>query len=493
MAGAEAASSTPERDPLASNGLSSPSCRADLQAEATLAARRACQTSGFAAAPAPTGDYGLDVHVDTGARPGTGWMQSVLQSTVVSPLWMALVWAVRALVVMLEWAFSLGLLAASTTQGLHLLDGERQMIGLWLAFAFAVAAAIAAYNGLVRRRIAATLAEACSMVALMVAAAGVAADPGGTVGLVSALADQASAGTLALAARGTPDRPGKTLGESMSAVYRDAVQAPWCYLEFGAVEWCRNPSRLDPALRRAGLRIAAREAAREPCKPAGRTCSGPQQASAELLREAHSNGDVFLALPANGLDRNSFEEGSLLRTICASPEATRCRGPDAAQAGFRTGAGTWSRLGGLVLIAGAMLGMLLVFGFVAARLLTAAVASLFYLLLTPAIVLAPAFGERGRTAFLVWAQRLLAAAVCKLVFAFLLGTMLGVMDVLSGLASLGWWTQWLLTASFWWSAYLHRHRLPGAFAGGAGPARRRVAMRLRVGGRRREALDTGRI
>jgi hypothetical protein len=45
------------------------------------------------------------------------------------------------------------------------------------------------------------------------------------------------------------------------------------------------------------------------------------------------------------LARNAInDDASLLRAICQSSEATRCRGPTAAQAQFRTNGGTWSRV-----------------------------------------------------------------------------------------------------------------------------------------------------
>ena len=50
--------------------------------------------------------------------------------------------------------------------------------------------------------------------------------------------------------------------------------------------------------------------------------------SAELLREADSNGAIFLALPANGPARNSInEQGSLLRTICAEQRSDQLSRP----------------------------------------------------------------------------------------------------------------------------------------------------------------------
>jgi hypothetical protein len=280
----------------------------------------------------------------------------------------------------------------------------------------------------------------------------------------------------------------------MASVFASAVEAPWCYLEFGAVGWCRNPARLDPRLRAAGLKIAAGEQAR-----AASSASAQARAlehSSEQLRDAHSNAEVFLALPPNGPARNSInEQGSLLRTLCQSSDATACRGPTAAQAQFRTGAGTWARLTGLLLIVAGVLGMLLLLGFIALRLLGAALFSLLYLLLAPAAVLAPALGESGRAAFRTWATRLFGAVVAKLTYSFLLGVVLTVMAILRDLSGLGWWTQWLLTSAFWWSAYVRRHQVLGLAEGAIGRERveRRSVLR-RVGDvlETRKAMALGR-
>ena len=90
-----------ESDPLVGNGLGSPLCKGALGGGLSAAGRRDCETSGFVAAPAPTGDYGIDVHIDVGVLGGfsTGGMLSAVQDLFVTPLWMALVWAVHALVV----------------------------------------------------------------------------------------------------------------------------------------------------------------------------------------------------------------------------------------------------------------------------------------------------------------------------------------------------------------------------------------------------------
>jgi hypothetical protein len=484
--GEEGAGDAPqvEADPLVSNGLGSPLCKETLGSELALASRRDCETSGFAAAPAPTGDYGLDVHIDTGVLSPSSWLPSITQDTVVTPLWMALVWAVHALVVMLEWSFTMELVDGDVMASIG--SGLRQMqVALtdpWLPLALAATAMITTYHGLVRRRVADTLGEALLTIAMMVAGIGIIIDPSGTVGALGRWANQASLGTLAVATRGSPDGPRQVFAGGLGALFATVIEAPWCYLEFGNVSWCRESSLLDPRLRAAALRIAAEESSEVSCEPAAAlaapcTPAGSEQAkllehSIELLRDARSNGAIFLALPANDPARNSInEEGSLLRTLCQSSEVDGCRGPTAAQAEFRTGGETWFRLGGLLLIAGGLLGMLLLIGFVALRLLRSAAFGVFYLLLAPALVLAPAFGERGRALFRRWLLQLFDAVVSKLVFAFLLGVVLAVLAILSRLYVLGWWTQWLLTSAFWWGAFLHRHQAFGVAADALGGRR----------------------
>jgi hypothetical protein len=88
-----------EVDPLVSNGLGSPSCKGELLNELSSMSRRNCETSGFAAAPAPTGDYGIDVHIDEGLLNTTAWGSTIAQDMFVTPLWTGLVWAVHALIV----------------------------------------------------------------------------------------------------------------------------------------------------------------------------------------------------------------------------------------------------------------------------------------------------------------------------------------------------------------------------------------------------------
>ncbi|HTC72936.1 MAG TPA: hypothetical protein VK655_08610, partial [Solirubrobacteraceae bacterium] len=218
-----------EADPLVSNGLGSPACKGPLAGELAASGRRNCETSGFAAAAAPTGDYELDVHIDTGVLGfSTGGLLSTVQDLVVTPLWMALVWAVHALVVMLEWSFTIDLLDSAAAAGLG--GGLRRMQAAftqpWLALALAVASALSLYHGLIRRRVAETLGEALVMVAMMAGGLWIISAPTATVGALGAWANQASLGTLAVAATGTPSTPGQALGGGLANVFTTAIEVP---------------------------------------------------------------------------------------------------------------------------------------------------------------------------------------------------------------------------------------------------------------------------
>lgn len=467
-----AGSATVESDPLVGNGLGSPSCLPGAAAGELAATERSdCETSGFVAASAPTDDYGLDVHIDTGLLPfGRGEALSLIQDIVVTPVWLGLVWLVHALVSMLDWSFAIDLLEGGPLGGVATgLSAEGQAITFpLLAIALTGAALLLAHHGLVRRRAAQSLADTALAAAMVVGGLWLIADPSGSVGALARWTREAALGTLAAASQGSPSTPGQALGAGLHGLFAAAVEGPWCYLEFGNVAWCRDPRELDPALRRAADAIAAREQREARCSA---VCEGRARslaASARLLREGRTNGALFLALPANGPDRNSINDtGSLLRTLCRSAEATSCRGRGAEQAQFRTDGGTWPRLAGLLLIAIGAVGMLLMFGAVALRLLLAAVMALFLLLLAPAVVLVPALGERGRALFRAWIARLFGAIVTKLVYAFLLGVSLLVTGVLEALPGIGWWAQWLLASAFWWGTFLRRHELlavPSALA-----------------------------
>jgi hypothetical protein len=468
-----------EGDPLVSNGLGSPLCGHPAGAGGLSGqALRNCRTSGFLAAPAPTSNYAFDVNMEHGALNIDP--MALLQDYILEPVWIALVWVVHALLVMLEWCYSIDLLDSSTMGevGRGLRQAQATFTDPWLVSVLAVASVLTLYHGLVRRQVAQSLGQALVTIAMMAAGLWMIADPAGTVGALGQWTNQASLGTLGAVAQGAPGGGARPFSEGVATVFAYGIEAPWCYLEFGNVRWCRDPAQLEGRLRMAALhsaslpknaRLHCSEAERnlEVCTPMtaeeARAGGGPGR---ERLLDAQTNGALFLALPANGALRNSVSaSGSLLNVLCGSREINNCSGPTAAQAQFRSAGATGQRAAGLLLILAGALGMVLVLGFVALHLLGAALLSLLYLLMAPAAVLAPALGDGGRAVFRGWATRLLGAVVSKLLFSLLLGTLLLMVRILLSLQGLGWWTQWLLVSVVWWGAWRQRHQVL-SFAGG---------------------------
>jgi len=467
----------PMGDPLVDNGLSSPLCRSSrLASGLSPSAQANCASSGLAVSPAPVTHYGFDVHIDSGWTASLNSSAlSIVQEVVLTPVWTALVWLVQGTIVVLEWCYSLDLLdgGALGPVSVALRSAQRTFTQPWLVALLAVAAVGVAYRGLIRRRVSDTLAESLTMLAMIAGGLWLMANPIGGVGEVNRLADQASLGTLAAFSSGDPGGAQRKFSGGLHGVFSAVVQAPWCYLEFGDVAWCREPGRLDLRLRATARAIAAKAKEADTCRatPGGglAICAAPGSPARAGLRQewqlvdrASSNADLFLAFPDNTPARNSIHsDRSLLRTLCGSEDLGACRGPTAAQAQFRDVGGTWPRAGGLLFIAIGVAGMLALLGFIALRLLGAAVLALVYLLLAPVLVLAPTLGQTGRDAFRAWAGRLLGAILAKLIYSALLGVVLLVASIMESLGSLGWWTQWILIAAFWVDRLRASPEVPG--------------------------------
>jgi hypothetical protein len=498
--GTSASAMSSAGDPLVTNGLGSPMCSTGAQADLSRASEDNCETSGFEAAPAPTGNYAFDVHINTGVTKWSNDADATIQN-LLQLAWTVLVAAVHGVIVMVEWCYTIDLLDSSAMSGVAkgLRAVQTAFTQPWLVVVLAVASVLALYHGLVRRRVAETVGQALLMLAMMAGGLWVITDPTGTVGSLGQWANQAALGALGAVAGGTPVHPDRTLADSMGDVFSGAIGGPWCYMEFGNVGWCSNPALLDPRLRSSGLAVATLEQAQIGCRlnadPLVACASrGSEQAhalsqSVEELRSARTNGALFLALPANQATRNSINDPrSLFNVLCGGSELP-CKGPTAAQAEFRTEHGTEWRFMGLVFIWIGVLGMLLLLGFIAMHLLGAAIASLLYLLLAPAAVLAPALGDGGRAAFRGWATRLLGAVMSKLIYSFVLGVVLLMEQILTvDLTVLGWFAQWLFISAMWWGAFCQRHQVLGLAQGGHAQQHAPRSLARRVSG----ALETPR-
>jgi hypothetical protein len=464
--GDQSTADTAVGDPLVGNGLGGALCRnAQLASGLSAAAQRNCETAGIAAASAPVGHYGFDIHIDTGTLGvSSRTLLSAVQTLLLTPLWTLLLWLTNATLSLLEWAFAIDLLDPATMGSVArtLTAMRATLTEPWLVALLALAAIALLYHAIVRRRMADSVGEAAAMTAMILAGLWVITNPAGTVGEINRALNQTGLGAVAAVSAADPSSGRAAFGDGLRAIFATAIQGPWCYLEFGDVDWCRNPRRLDPRLSDTAhsLRTQLLDDAR--CDAGARSCpdAGEPRRQAQLLAEAHTNGELFLAFPTNSGHRNAINaEDSLYRALCDHDDDDHCRGATAQAARWRTESGTWPRAGGLMLIAVGSIGMLALLLFIALRLLGAAILTVVYLLLAPLAVLAPTIGESGRAAFRGWATRLLGALLAKLIYALFLGVVLLTLSILDGLGSLGWWTQWLLIAAFWWIVFVQRHEV----------------------------------
>jgi hypothetical protein len=482
-------------DSLRENGLGSPLCR--KPGGLSAAEQSNCETSDFVDAADPTGNYAFDVNINTGIANWSNDISATIQNFLEFG-WIGLVALVHGILVMLEWCYSPGVITGATMkQAAHALhETQLTFTRPWMVLVLAIASVLALYHGLIRRRVAETLGQVLMMLAMMIGGLWVIVNPAGTVGVIGEWANSASLGTLSAITASNPESGARTLAEETQNVFTTVISGPWCYMEFGNENWCQDPKQRDESLEKAAKKIAAEEEEKSGCASScASSASREDQAlatSARLLKSARNNGELFLALPANQVQRNSVKTpGTLLSVLCGKSEsADECTSNTASEAEFRSERGTGGRVIGLILIWAGALGMLLLFGFLAVRLLEAAIASLLYLLLAPAAVLAPALGDGGRAAFRAWGMRLLGAFIAKLIYSFLLGVVLLMGHMLMEITVLGWWAQWLLVSALWWITLRHRHKVLG-FAHGAHDGHETGSMRWYY--RVRMAQDVGRV
>ena len=127
----------------------------------------------------------------------------------------------------------------------------------WLVLALAIASVLAAYHGLVRRRVAQTVGDVLLMAAMMLGGLWVIADPTGTVGVVGRLANQSSLGALSAIAQGSPSDGTARSRTARARCSRRALKAPgvtWSSATCAGAATRRSSTR---GLHSAALKIAA--------------------------------------------------------------------------------------------------------------------------------------------------------------------------------------------------------------------------------------------
>ncbi|WP_272473844.1 hypothetical protein [Baekduia alba] len=431
-------------DPSRSLGATSPSCRYGLSA----AARRSCRASGSVAEPHPLSSYGIDVRVGFSITdPGRSFLGAL--QTLGAGLWMALLYIVKGVLLLLEWAFSLDLTneampqLRTTLARLH----DQAFGDWWLLLGISLTGVWGIHRGLVQRRTTETIAGLAATVALMVGGLLIISRPDDTVGWAARATNDAGMAVLAAGTGSRADDPRDALANSLRQVFDTTVRKPWCALEFGSLDYC-DARTGDPS--RA------------------------------------TNAELWLNYPAQGWQRGRLHKlmkgddggGGLPDPLTAAKDVLGIGGDrklpddveslvhkDSDRASIQEAGGTFPRLALLVIILVGLTGAIALYAYLGVRLVLAAGLGLVLLFIAPAMLIAPALGDGGRATFIAWIKRLLGAEVAKFVFAIFLTVVLVASRVFGGL-ELGWFGTWLLEAAFWWGIFIKRHEILDFVSGG---------------------------
>lgn len=430
-------------DPSRALGAVSPTCGYALDAES----RRACEASGSPAQAHPLSAYGIDVRVGFSLTdPGKTFM-GALQS-LGAGVWMGLLYLVKAVLLLLEWAFSLDLTqqampaARRTLARLH-----GQVFGEpWLLLAITITGLWGMWHGLVQRRAVETLGGLAATVALIVLCLVIISRPAETVGRAAELSNDAGMSVLAAGTTGQVGHPRQALAGALRGVFQSTVHDPWCALEFGSVRYCDQRTADGGSSTTAELWL-------------GYPAQSWQRDRLHTAMKPKKKGGGFdpigTAKGLLGLDDDRKLPDDVTERVVKNPEAAKMQ-----EAG-----GTFPRLALLGTVAAGLLGAVALYAYLGVRLLLAAAMTLLLLLIAPAMLIAPALGQAGRATFVAWGQRLIGAIVAKLVYAIFLTVVLAASQVFMGL-DLGWFGTWLLLGAFWWGVFIKRNELIGFVSAG---------------------------
>jgi TrbL/VirB6 plasmid conjugal transfer protein len=437
--------------------------------------QRNCAASGSPQSPFPAGNYTPDTHIDTGLTDPGNDIDSAIQN-VIGLMFGLFVTVIHAAMLAVSLAFGFDLFASDHSQQIpHALQSMEQVFTLpWLPVAFAIGAIVGICRWWGHRQEAAAIGHWTLMVVCAALGLLITTDPQATAGWVDAFANQAAMGTLAGASDHNPAAPASSYADATTGMWQQMVETPWCAVEFGDTQWCMSPIDKQTEQWRQDVQahIAGADSNSDPLAPTttsstiAHACGNPAgqptasasaclvaQQEALRLRDAQTNGELWLAFPSGDDARNGKNDSWTLyhHLLQDRPELAQIRG---------TG-GVVDRLGIVALCAVGMLFFLLLLIYIAANLLLASLFFVVLLLLAPVMLLFPCFGDAGRRAFWRWLGYATGALLAKVIYALYLGVLLFASAVVGGIGvqNGGWLLEWILFAALWGLAFAYRGRM----------------------------------
>lgn len=417
-----------------------------------------CKASGLAESAYPPGNFGTDTHVDTGITDPGNDMASIAQEFI-GGIYSLIAHVLTWILLGLGLAFGFDLFGQDHAHKIAggLANAERLFSFPLIPVVLIVGAIIGLVYWFGQRAEGRAVVHWGGMLALMAAGLIIASNPVGVLGWVDNASNGMASGALA-AFSGQGGGTSAGFANAVPGIYRTTMEEPWCAMEFGNVGWCMGP--VDPQM--AAARRAVLAHLPDALGDQGSKQLASQQEPTERLRlaAAKTNGELFLAFIPNADARNGQNDDWTFyhALLQERPDLAAIRGPG----------GVWERFAILFLAGIAGIFFLVLLLYIAWQLIVNSVFFVVCLLLTPIVILAPAFGETGRAVFFRWLVWMLEALAKRVIFAIYLGVILLVSNVFFsiGPSTGGWLVQWLLLAGIWAMGFLYRHKIIGVMTAG---------------------------
>ncbi|HEY5052873.1 MAG TPA: hypothetical protein VII45_05630, partial [Solirubrobacterales bacterium] len=468
-------------DPTAVLGIENPLCGEPDK----LSARqiRNCRSSHSPEAAYPVGNYGWDIHIESG-----GFISSLFVPAVsfvlqlLSVIWLVLLMMLKGCLIILGFAFSLSPFTDNrmlSQIGTGLTSFFNNLTSPWLSTLFVILGGWGLYNGLVRRKTGETLVGMLMALVMMLAGLWIIHSPRDTVGRVAEAVNGASLAAVAAPSSGHVSAPVRSYNDAMALVWNQMTAVPFCAMDFSDVHWCMTAKPSEAALEaaRGGLDLgdvftqqliaslpsndeeASRTLQRDLTVLFGSAPTirdlylrfSPQSGPRDKLWDYYNGEpDEHVGLPLNIGPQLNIGGG----TSGAAPDKVAMQGRN----------GVLTRMVMVLIFTIGLIGGLLLLLWLAMKLVMATASSFVLVLATPLALFFPVFGQAGRNAFTRWATALLGAIVAKLIFAGLLGiVLLGSRVIGSAIGRTSPTLGLVAVMAFWWAVFLSREKYLALF------------------------------
>jgi hypothetical protein len=466
-------------DPTAVLGIENPLCGEPKKLSA--AQLRNCESSRSPEAAYPVGNYGWDIHVESG-----GFISSLFVPAVsfvlqlLSVIWLVLLMLLKGCLIILGFAFSLSPFTDNrmlSQIGIGLSSFFEHLTSPWMSTLFVILGGWGLYNGLIRRKTGETLAGMLMALVMLLGGLWIIHSPRDTVGRVAEAVNSASLTAVSAPSSGRVNAPMRSYNDAMAAVWNRMTAVPFCAMNFSDVHWCMTAKPSEEAL------DAARSGLDEddPFIQQILTTNSPELATSLLAKDltglfgpAPTIRDLYLRFsPMSGSrDKlwdyyNGKPDNQVGLPMNIGPQLNVGGGTDGVapdKVAMQGRSGVLTRMVMVFIFTIGLLGGLLLLLWLAMRIVMATASSFVLVLATPLAMFFPVFGQAGRKAFGKWLVALLGAIVAKLVYSGLLGIVLLGSSVIGSSIGRSSPTLGLIAAmAFWWAVFLSREKYVGLF------------------------------